>query len=268
MSKFLMRPSKLVTVLLFISLLGLLMFGFRTKPKNVLANEIERGLNLQSTDVSILKAEAIDNLPSSARTQIQILEAQLGVATEDSTRINLLKDLATVWYNEDQVGIAGSYAEEVANISESASAWAIAGTTYGIGIKGAKTDKERKYCIAKSLNALENAISMDPSEVSYQLNRGIILAENPPAENPMKGVLMLLDLNKKYPKNVPVINNIAKFALQTGQLDKAEQRLLTANSLKPNDKTTNCLFAQLYDAKGDKSKADEYRAKCEMNGLN
>ncbi|MFT4565687.1 MAG: tetratricopeptide (TPR) repeat protein [Saprospiraceae bacterium] len=263
-----MRGSKLITILFFLCLLGLLMFGFRTKPKTVLANEVERSLNLQSTDVSILKSEAIDELSSSSRTQIQILEAQLGTALVDSAKINLLKDIASVWYSEGQIGIAGSYAEEVANISESASAWAIAGTTYGIGIKSAESDKERKYCIAKSLNALENAISLNPDEVSYQLNRGIILAENPPAENPMKGVLMLLDLNKKYPKNVPVINNIAKFALQTGQLDKAEQRLLTANSLKPNDKTTTCLFAQLYDAKGEKSKADEYRAKCAMNGLN
>ena len=263
-----MRPSKILTFLFFLSLLGLLMFGFRTKPKTVLANEVERSLNLQSTDVSILKSEAIDELSSSSRTQIQILEAQIASATEDSSKISLLKDIASVWYNEGQIGIAGSYAEEVANISKTASAWAIAGTTYGIGIKNAKSDKERKYCIAKSLNALENAISLNPTEVSYQLNRGIILAENPPAQNPMKGVLMLLDLNKKYPKNVPVINNIAKFALQTGQLDKAEQRLLTADSLKPNDKTTNCLFAQLYDAKGDKSKADEYRAKCAMTGLN
>lgn len=263
-----MKPSKIFTLVLFACLLAVLLFGFRTKPKNVLANEIERSLNLQSTDVSILKSEAIDKLSASSRTQIQIYEAQIGTATSDSTRIGLLKDLAAVWYKEGQIGIAGSYAEEVAAISESAESWAIAGTTYGIGIKSAQTEKERKYCIAKSLNALENAISIKPEEVSYQLNRGIILAENPPAENPMKGVLMLLDLNKKYPKSVPVINNIAKFALQTGQLDKAEQRLLTANSLKPNDKTTNCLFAQLYDAKGDKSKADEYRAKCEMNDLN
>ena len=263
-----MRPSKIITLVLFAGLLVVLLFGFRTKPTDVLANEVERSLNLQSTDVSILKSEAINMLSASSRTQIQLLEAQTGSAGDDSTRMELFKDLASVWYSEGQIGIAGSYAEEVANISESADSWAIAGTTYGIGIKSAKTEKERKFCIAKSLAALENAISIDPSEISYQLNRGIILAENPPAENPMKGVLMLLDLNKKYPKNVPIINNIAKFALQTGQLDKAEQRLLTANSLKPNDKTTNCLFAQLYDAKGDVSKADEYRAKCQMIDLN
>ena len=75
---------------------------------------------------------------------------------------------------------------------------------------------------------------------------------------------MLLDLNKKFPENVPVINNIAKFALQTGQLDKAEQRLLKANNLLPNNKTTICLLAELYSSKGDISNAELFRDKCAL----
>lgn len=259
-----MISPKIVTLFLFLGLLGVLWFGFPTKPSKLLDSEQERRLNLQSTQASILITEAIGQLSSSTRTQIQLLEAQIAGSSEDSVRVALLKDLASLWYGEGHIAIAGSYAEQVAHIIGDAQAWSIAGTTYGMGIKTAGSEKERKYCIDKALLSLENAISLDPENIAFQLNRAIILAEHPPSDNPMQGVLMLLDLNKNNPQNVSVINNIAKFALQTGQLDKAEQRLLTADSLSPNNKMTNCLFAQLYNAKGDKVKADWYRTKCEI----
>ena len=175
-----------------------------------------------------------------------------------------MKDLSSTWYGEGQIAIAGSYAEQIAQLVQTGQAWGIAGTTFAAGIKSASQEKERKYCLSKALECLENAASQEPKEISHQLNRGIILAENPPQDNPMKGVLLLLDLNKNNPENVPVINNIAKFALQTGQLDRAEQRLSLALELEPNNRLTNCLSAQLYDAKGQKSKAEQFRRKCEI----
>ncbi len=241
-----------------------LLLGFSTKPKSVLTKEHQRKLNLQSTNVETLKSEAIQELSSMARTRIQLLEAEIRDSQTDSTRIERYKQLAKIWYDEGRVAIAGSYAEEIAMLVDDAEAWGIAGTTYAIGINTSTKEKERQFCLEKALAALENASSIAPDVVSYQLNRAIILTEHPPEDNPMRGVLMLLDLNKKHPKNVAIINNIAKFALQTGQLDKAEQRLLKANDLSPNNNTTICLFAKLYKAKGDISKAEFYEAKCDL----
>jgi len=240
-----------------------LLLSLRTKPRDLISLEKERSMNRQSTDPAILKRDAIKDISSNALSRVQILEAQLSEATDTSVRIGLLKDLSSTWYGEGQYAIAGSNAEQIATLMQSGQAWGIAGTTYAAGIKKSKQEKERKYCLSKALECLENAASQSPEEISYQLNRGIILAENPPQNNPMKGVLLLLDLNKNNPKNVPVINNIAKFALQTGQLDKVEQRLSLAIELEPNNRMSNCLMAQLYDAKGQKDKADQFRAKCD-----
>ena len=153
----------------------------------------------------------------------------------------------------------------MALLTESAESWGISGTTYGLCIKRSQKEKEREFCLTKALEALENAISLDPENLDYQINRAVILAENPPKENPMRGVLLLLEMNKKFPKNVPVINNIAKFALQTNQLDKAEQRLLGALKIEPENVMTNCLLAQLYTTLGDKDKALTFREICSSN---
>ena len=254
--------NQIVTIGFFLLVLAVLA-SFRTKPKELLERERNRSMNLLSTNVNILIQEAAPLLSSNSKTKIQLLEAELaeeGISAEDKAELN--RRLSSTWYEAGQIGIAGHFAEEVAKITEDASSWGISGTTYGLCIKRTEKEKEREYCLTKSLEALENAISLDPENLDFQINRAVILAENPPKDNPMRGVLLLLDMNKKFPKNVPVINNIAKFALQTNQLERAEQRLLGALSIEPDNVMTNCLLAQLYSIKGDESRSLTYEQKC------
>ena len=252
--------SQIYSILAFLSLL-LILAAFRTKPKDLLEREKNRSLNLQSTNANILIQEAVPDLRETYKTRIQILEAQLSSANEEQAA-QLYKDLSSVWFESGNPSIAGHYAEEVATLEETAEAWGLAATTYALCINRSEKEKEKEFCLAKSLNAIENAITLAPEEIDYQINRGVILAENPPPDNPMKGVLLLLDLNKKYPKNVSVINNIAKFALQTNQLERAEQRLLGALEIEPNNKITNCLLTEVYLAMGQKDKSLVFQEKC------
>ena len=253
--------SKAYTIAAF-ALLLLMLLSFRTKPLDLLDREKNRSLNLQSTDVGILRQEAFADISDNDRTRIQILEAQLSEMESGSEKIELLKELSSTWYSIGELGIAGGYAEEVAVLEESAEAWGIAGTTFGLCVRQTDKDKERSFCLNKALESLENAISLDPDELAHQINRAVLLAENPPSDQPMRGVQLLLEMNKKFPKNVSVINNIAKFALQTNQLERAEQRLLGALSLEPDNISTNCLLAQLYNRIGDEVKASAYEEVC------
>ena len=257
-----LKKSHLYTIIGFI-LFFVVLLAMRTKPNELIEREKTRALNLQSTDVQSLRLEAASSLSSSNKARIQILESELSEA-EEADKVDIYKDLSSVWYDADEVGIAGYYAEQIAIANQDAASWGIAGTTYGICIKRSQKDKEKSLCLSKALEALENAISLAPNQIDYQLNRAIILAENPPSDNPMHGVKLLLDLNKNFPKNVSVINNIARFALQTNQFDKAEQRLLGALELEPKNKATNCLLVQLYQAIGENSKMELYRPNCDL----
>jgi len=256
-----LQKSHIYTILGFLALFAILL-AMRSKPTELIEREKTRALNLQSTDVNALRLEASSSLSSNNKARIQILESELAEASEEE-KVEVYKDLSSVWYDAGELGIAGHYAEQVALSVNDAESWGIAGTTYGICIKRSEKDKEKSLCLSKALEAIETAISLEPDVVDFQLNRAIILAENPPADNPMRGVLLLLDLNKNFPKNVSVINNIARFALQTNQLDKAEQRLLGALAIEPDNKMTNCLLVQLYQAKGENSKMELYRPKCD-----
>lgn len=261
-----MKKKHVLTILSFIALLVLLQFGFKTKPDRLIQEEKTRSLNLQVTSIDILRSEARQKLGSAERSAIQILETRFENASDTLERIEILKELSRAWYDAESFSVAGGYAEEIAILNQEPSAWGIAGTTYAYGIDRSGQEKERTFCLNKSIESLENAISLDPENAEYQLNRAILLTEHPPLDNPMKGILLLRELNKNFPKNVPVMNNLARFALQTNQVDRALTRLLEAESLEPNNRTTNCLLAQTYQALEDEEKTAIYQDRC--NRLN
>ncbi len=252
-----------ISIFGFVCLLLMLQFGFSTKPKKLIEEEKTRALNLKITDVSILRSEAMERLSGDQRANIQILQSKLDAEQDTIERVEILKQLSGAWYQNDNYALSGHYAEQIALLNGEDQAWGIAGTTYGMGIKSSDEEKQRIFCKERALQSLENAISLNPNNIDYQINRGVIYADYPDPQNPMKGIQILLKLNKNFPKNVPVMNNLAKFALQTNQLDKAEQRLSTALELEPLNRLSNCLMVQLYEKMGRKDGTERYSQLCE-----
>lgn len=258
-----MNKHQLLAVGAALLLVFILLFAFDTKSPKLKQQEQERALNLQATSINILREEAMASLSGSDRSAVQILRGALQDAEDDDTRIEAMSQLSRKWFSLGQYGMAGYYAEEIANIKDDGESWAIAGTTYGIGVTRSDVLKEKEFCRDKAIAALDNANSIDPDVIDHQINKAIILAELPLRENPMKGILILLDLNKKYPENVSVMNNLAKFALRTNQTDKALVRLQTALGLDPDNRMTNCLLSQLYTTTGDTNMAADFKKRCE-----
>lgn len=258
-----MTKSQLIAISSFTALLLVLLFGFKTKPVKLIQEEKSRLLNLQFTDISILDREAKENLSPDERSKIQVLESRLELTSDSTERINIYKELSSAWYSLAQFSMAGHFAEQIAEYENTAESWGIAGTTFALGASKSQREKEKLFCRDKAIENLEIAISEDPDNLEYQINRAVVLAEHPIEENPMKGIQLLLGLNKNYPKNVSVINNLARFALQTNQLDKAEARLFSALELEPDNKLSSCLLVQLYEKTGDVQKRDFYRNKCD-----
>jgi cytochrome c-type biogenesis protein CcmH/NrfG len=107
-----------------------------------------------------------------------------------------------------------------------------------------KEEKVIEFCANRAIQAFENAISLDPSDITNKVNLAVCYAERPPQNNPMKGILMLIDLNKKHPENVPTLSTLGRLGIQTGQFEKAVARLELALQIEPKNIKVNCLLAQ------------------------
>jgi len=161
-----------------------------------------------------------------------------------------------------QPAIAGFYAQTIAENDNSEESWSIAGTTYSICLQRTKEQKVRDYCYQNAVQAFESAVSVNPDNPQHKVNLAVLYTENPPPQNPMKGILMLRELTEKYPENASVLVNLGRLAIQTSQFDKAIERLSQALTLEPTNRQAICFIAKAYEAKGDQTNAELFGKRC------
>ncbi|MCU0345552.1 MAG: hypothetical protein MUC59_01330 [Saprospiraceae bacterium] len=258
-----MNKSQWSLILTASSLFALLYLCFDTKPSKHKAIESKRASSFASTDINSMLVDAKANLPAQASASVMALEGDLEKAVLDSVKATAFKNLSSYWYQLEKSGIAGYYAEQVAEITRDEEAWSIAGTTYSICLQREQDEKIRSFCTEHAVQALEKAASLNPSNIQHKVNLALVYAENPPKDTPMKGVLMLVDLNKQYPDNPIVLTQLGRLAIKTSQFDKAVERLSKAVELEPSNKVATCLLAQAYEGLGDAAKATDFKSKCE-----
>lgn len=263
-----MDRAQWIVIVLALTLFVVMYFGCDTKPDKHETIEKQRLENVESTSISTLLMDAKKDITSADMPALMSLEMQLDEAKEDTAKVEALKSLSSMWYKLEHPAIAGHYAEEIALLQNNEEAWSIAGTTYSICMQRQATEKVRAFCTDHAVTALENAASLNPENLQHQVNLALVYAENPPPTNPMKGVLMLVNLNKQFPENVSVLNQLGRLAIKTGQLDKAVERLSKAVEVEPNNPMANCLLGKAFEGKGDQTQAATYLAKCEKLTLN
>ena len=207
--------------------------------------------------------EGITKVNPSARIEINQYTEKLKNTELDSQKVDYLKSLASIWYAESIPLLSGHYAEQIADIKKDALSWSIAGTTYSIAAQRSTDDQERQYSIGKSRLAFENSLSIDPKDIDNKINLALTYVEAPLEDNPMKGILMLRDLNVANPENVPVIMQLARLSIQTGQYDKAVDRLEKVIELRPNFRDAFCMLAEVMRQKDDMTSAAQYQLKCD-----
>jgi len=256
-----MTKLQLSVILSAIALFFALYFGCDTKPPEQEAIERSRSLAIESTDISTLRSEARKTLSPAAASNILVLEQQLEGITTDSNKVAALEELSSAWFSAGHPAIAGYYAEEIANITGTEEAWSIAGTTYAIGAQRAEDTKVRSFSSNRAIQALENAISLNPQNTQHKVNLALVYAEDPPQDNPMRGVQMLLDLNQKEPENVFVLLALARLAIRTGQYERAATRLETILQQEPSNAQAICLLADVYQNLG-RAEAQTVQERC------
>lgn len=247
------------SILVFVALY----FGFPKTPSGLKIQEQSRALRGEQISSEQLVESAKARLTSEERAALVVLEQSIGAAKSDSERIDRLKELSGWWYARGYRGVAGIVAEQVAEEINDASAWSIAGATYYQALQGETEMRLRKHYAERSIRAFESAVSLAPQTPEHRVNLALVYAENPPADNPMKAVQMLRELEQQYPQSAAVYNALGRLALKTGQWQRAIERLEKALELDPKNPNTPCLLLKAYENDGQTDKAAALSDRCQ-----
>ncbi len=222
----------------FIVIGVILYFGFDLKPK-----QIEKPNKAKSENkVEVSNIEAVLNPDQKA--ELGTYKKLLEEATTKDAKVEVLKKISGFWYNNGFYYQAGEMATQIAEMNPSAESWGIAGTTFLSGIEDTANQNLQLQLKQKAMSAFDKAIELDPSNPQHQMNKALCLVKLP-GDNPMEGILMLLDLDKKFPNYIPVQILLTQLAMKTGQWDKAYKRIKNALILEPKNKDLNCLMVEL-----------------------
>lgn len=257
-----MSKSQIIVLVSSALLFVGLYWGVETKPRKQNKIEKQRVLERESASISVLLKKAKSTITKADAIGIKSLEKELEV-TEEIHKGAVLKKLSGEWYKLKFPEIAGFYAQKVAEIEKTDVAWSLASTTFAAGISANnKPDNVRQYCLENAVGALEQAITINPDNINHRVNLALCYVEMPPEENPMKGVMMLLDMNKKMPQNVTVLFQLGRLALKTGQYEKAVQRLEQVLGVDVEHRKANCLLASIYENQKQAEKALPFKNRC------
>ena len=257
-----MTKLQLTVIILSIVTLLFLYIGCNKKSTAQKSLEKSRSLVIELTNIDNIIQDARKELSPSDAGQLSLLEKELSKMESDSNKVNLWQRLSGLWYDLGHPAISGFYAQEIAKTTNRESSWSISGTTFAICIKNSEDQKIKEFCTNRAIESFENAISLNPGNISNRINLALSYTDNPPKDNPMKGIQMLLKLNEENPDNVPVLNNLAFLALKTGQNERALVRLEKALELEPNNKDVICLASKVYGSLGQNEKSRFYDNEC------
>lgn len=240
-----------------------LWMGFDTKNAQQKTTDRSRSIQGESTGFLTLLTDAKEHLSGTQKQQLQELEQASANASGEKAKTEAFKALSGFWYRTENIAIAGGYADSVAVLENTPEAWSVAGATYYNGLVAAATNQViRDYCTSKAITAFESAASLAPNKPEHRVNLALVYAENPPANDAMKAVMMLRDLETKYPDAPSVYNALGRLAIKTNQWERAVQRLEKAYELDPSNTNTPCLLAKAYEGVGNMAKAQAFAEKC------
>lgn len=205
------------------------------------------------TEISVnqLVEQEKKNIDASLLVEIEEIEEKLTAGTGDTA---LLKELATQWAALNVSHVSGLYWYRLAEASPSLTAWMRAGDQLKAGYKTTRDSTQRQFIIRKAQLAYQQALELNPGDLDAKTGLGTVLVEGTP--DPMKGIQMLLKVVEEDPENVKANLTLGMFSIQTGQYDKALERLLTVIRNEPSGEAYFYL-AEAYRASGDKEKAVE-----------
>jgi tetratricopeptide (TPR) repeat protein len=251
-----MNRQQIIVVASAVALFFILYFGCDVQSKEQKTFETARTLTGATMDIAALKKDASKALKPAQAAEIESLTQK-----SDAKDPSVLKQLSAAWHNTGHDEMAAHYAEKVAELEKTDEAWSIAGANYFLALQKTEDKPLREFCTNQATKAFQNAASLNPTKLDHRINLALCYTENPPQDNPMKGILLLRELDTQNPENIAVNSQLARLAIKTGQFDRAIGRLEKVLTKEPNNPKLVCLLAEAY-AGAQNPKAGEMAQKC------
>ena len=208
-----------------------LYFGGKTvsKKENSTATKVE------SYSFEQYEEQQIAKLLAAEKSQLTIIsDAIKATKSADTAALKkLYLQKSEFWKNLNNPALGSYYFYQFATIESSKTAMENAGDVLVSAYKSTEDSVILNNLITFALRSYEAAVQKDGNDVELKIKLADAYVQG--SQEPMKGIGILRKLEDSLPGNVPVLLALGRLSIQSGQFDKAKERLQKILQLEPQN---------------------------------
>lgn len=249
------KTQWIVVVVAIVVGLSLFFFGKTTVKDKKEPNSINT--ELQSVDFKSIEADFVakNQAPELLKSLIKTVENN----PKDTAKI---LELALAYRDLHQPHLAGHYFYELAKLQNSPIYYERAGNAFYNAFHNNIDTTILNNLLNLATQSYQKTIELEPDNLDVKTSLGEVMVES--GTDPMQGVQVLKEVLEKDPNNIRVSILLGRFSLQSGQYDKAKERLEGVLKLEPNNKEAIYFLAFTEAELGNKKRAIELIELCKV----
>lgn len=256
-----MRKGQIAIVAGGLVLVGLLYFAGKTvlpKKEHKAAHTTE---SISFEQYEQLRTEQLPEAEKSAYTQLQ--QQMKAVADGDTATLRpLLQQASGFWHKVGNEPLSAYYMYRLAQVAPEKHAYIHAGDDFVNAFKSGADSIISNNLITFALRSYEEALQKFGDDVEVKIKLAEVYVQGSP--EPMKGIEMLRKLSDSLPDNVPALLALGRLSIQSGQYDKAKERLRKVLLLEPEN-TEAMYFMAISEAQlGNNQEAIRFFEMCKL----
>ena len=221
-------------------------------PKVVVDNESDLGQNSSDSSASAAGETHSEASPETLEAIRQLRPLVAGGLTNEKNAI-FADSLAKLYANAGKFDSAAWFAEEASKFFNTKESWIKAGDQYYQAYTFAIDQGKQQQLAEKAQAFFQKVLDSDPSNLEVKTK----LAMTYLSSSPMQGVTMLREVLAADPKNELALLNMGMLSIQSGQHERAVERLEELVKINPNHAQGHLLLGIALMNTGDKVRAKQ-----------
>ena len=237
-----------------------LFFAGRTTPKK----DNSATANVEGSSFEEYEQQQTAKLLPAEKAQLTVITSALkATKAEDTANLKKLYLQASgFWKNLGNPSLGTWYFYKFAETEATKTSLETAGDALVKAYKNGSDSVISDKLVTFALRSYENAVQKDGSDLELKIKLAELYVQG--SQEPMKGIGILRQLADSLPKNVPVLLALGRLSIQSGQFDKAKERLQKVLQLEPQN-TEALYFLAITEAQlGHKEEAIRLFEMCKL----
>ena len=203
--------------------------------KTVVKKEQTAIVKTESFSFEQYEQQQTAKLLSAEKSQLAaIVEALKAVKPADTATFKkLYLQTSDFWKNLNNPALGAYYFYQFAKVEGTKVAMENAGDVLVSAYKSTEDSVILNNLITFALRSYEDAVLKDGNDVDLKIKLADAYVQG--SQEPMKGIGILRQLSDSLPDNVPVLLALGRLSIQSGQYDKAKERLQKILQLEPQN---------------------------------